>query len=225
MKQKGENMTENIMETTMLDADRINISGAIKAFFDYLSCAKYYGAEKDELQKQLNVIRNTIEGTRSRIGQYSISDKAIRMAEELADMSSMDRLFINYCTNPDIKAENIQSWWWVYDNENHVCVFKSVIQAECQDWVQDHNFVLENGDMRYVVFDKIPCHVQVQGEDEILFVGIHDDCEKHIGTKQAEGSQLHYTIAPSTFQEPVQDTIIDESEGTEGADHEEDTAE
>lgn len=217
-------MTKNIMEAMAQDADRANIGGAIKAFFDYLSCARYYNAEKDELQKQLNIVRNTIEGTRSRIGQFSISDKAIRMAEELVDMSSMDRLFINYCTNPEIKAENIQDWTYVYDQENFVCVFKSVIMAECENWANNHNFVMENGDMRYKVCDKIPCHVQAQDSEEILFVGCHADCVEFIGKKQAEGTGLQYTITPSAYQEPVQDAIIDEttseSEEMEGTENE-----
>lgn len=190
-------MTDDIMTTTMQDADQANIGGAVKAFYTYLATADFYRAEKDELQKQINVIKNTIEGTRARIGTFSISDRAIRMAEELRDMSAMDRLFINFCTNNERKDAD---WNYVHDNQELTCVFKSPVAEECARWIENHN----NGDEdRYTVYTgKLPCHVCVCGEQEVLFTGYHCDCENFIAEKHAEGSHLQYSIAPAVLDTP-----------------------
>lgn len=185
----------NTMESCIAASDLANIGGAIKAFYNYLATADFYRAEKDELQKQINVIKNTIEGTRARIGTFSISDRAIRMAEELRDMSAMDRLFINFCTDNDKKAVD---WHYVHDNQEFVCVFKSPVIEECERWIKD------NGDNdRYTIYSgKLPCYVRVVGECEVLFTGYHCDCENFIAEKHAEGSQLQYSIAPAVLDTP-----------------------
>ena len=188
----------NTMESCIAASDLANIGGAIKAFYNYLATADFYRAEKDELQKQINVIKNTIEGTRARIGTFSISDRAIRMAEELRDMSAMDRLFINFCTDNDKKAVD---WHYVHDNQEFVCVFKSPVIDECERWIKD------NGDNdRYTIYSgKLPCYVRVFGECEVLFTGYHSDCEQFISEKHSEGSQLQYSIGPAGFKEPEED--------------------
>lgn len=188
----------NTMESCIAASDLANIGGAIKAFYNYLATADFYRAEKDELQKQINVIKNTIEGTRARIGTFSISDRAIRMAEELRDMSAMDRLFINFCTDNDKKAVD---WHYVHDNQEFVCVFKSPVIDECERWIKD------NGDNdRYTIYSgKLPCYVRVLGECEVLFTGYHSDCEQFISEKHSEGSQLQYSIGPAGFKEPEED--------------------
>lgn len=184
----------NTMESCIAASDLANIGGAIKAFYNYLATADFYRAEKDELQKQINVIKNTIEGTRARIGTFSISDRAIRMAEELRDMSAMDRLFINFCTDNNKKAID---WHYVHDNQEFVCAFKSPVFDECDRWIKDHG-----DDDRYTIYSgKLPCHVRILGESEVLFTGYHTDCEKFIAEKHDEGSQVQYSIAPAVLPE------------------------
>lgn len=201
------------MERCVAASDLENIGGAIKAFYNYLATADFYRAEKDELQKQINVIKNTIEGTRARIGTFSISDRAIRMAEGLQEMSDMDRLFINFCTD---KEKQRMDWYYVYDVESVACVFKSPVLQECERWIGSK----KNGDDdRYTVYaGKIPCHVQILGETDVLFVGYHSDCEKFIAEKHDEGSQVQYSIAPAPFVEP-------EERNNENADESDDVQE
>lgn len=92
---------ENILEKVVAESDRANIKGALKAFVDYIACKKFYSEEKRDLQQRINSINSSISGAKDHVETFSISDKAITMAESLADLSAMDRLFIHFCSSPD----------------------------------------------------------------------------------------------------------------------------
>lgn len=106
---------ENILEKVVAESDRANIKGALKAFVDYIACKKFYSEEKRDLQQRINSINSSISGAKDHVETFSISDKAITMAESLADLSAMDRLFIHFCSSPD----------GLPDTENQVTVEES----------------------------------------------------------------------------------------------------
>lgn len=92
VEQVHEQPQENILEKVVAESDRANIKSALKAFVDYIACKKFYSEEKRNLQ---------LSGAKDHVETFSISDKAITMAESLADLSAMDRLFIHFCSSPD----------------------------------------------------------------------------------------------------------------------------
>lgn len=101
VEQVHEQPQENILEKVVAESDRANIKSALKAFVDYIACKKFYSEEKRNLQQRINSINSSISGAKDHVETFSISDKAITMAESLSDLSAMDRLFIHFCSSPD----------------------------------------------------------------------------------------------------------------------------